>query len=89
MLKIRQGFLLRQMMNAYVAVAVGEAGEDFNGMIRLNDAGAWLWKELQQGIDKDELVGKMCSRYEGLDEATARQDLDEFLLTVRLALEKE
>lgn len=87
MLKIRQGFLLRKMMNAHVAVAVGEAGEHFNGMIRLNDAGAYLWQEMQQGIDKEDLIKKMLSRYEDLDEKTARQDLDEFLSTVHFALE--
>ena len=89
MLKIRQGFLLRKMMNAHVAVAVGEAGEHFNGMIRLNDAGVWLWQELQQGVEKDILLAKMIERYEDLDEATARQDLDEFLHTVRFALERD
>lgn len=87
MLKIRQGFLLRKMMNAHVAVAVGEAGKRFNGMIRLNDAGAFLWQEMQTGIEKEALIEKMLSRYDDLDEDTARQDLSEFLQTVHFALE--
>lgn len=89
MLKIKQGFLLRKMMNAHVVVAVGEAGNTFNGMIRLNDAGAWLWQEMQTGIEPNALIDKMLDRYEGLTRAEAQADLDEFVQSVRFALEGE
>ena len=89
MLKIREGFLLRKMMNAHVVVAVGEAGMTFNGMIRLNDAGVWLWQELQSGIERAALVEKMLARYDDLSPAVAQADLDEFIQTVSFALEGE
>lgn len=89
MLKIKHGFLLRKMMNAHVAVAVGEAGKAFNGMIRLNDAGVFLWKEMQNGIEKAALVQKMLERYENLEPAMAESDLDEFIQTIGFALEGE
>ncbi len=89
MLKIRQGFLLRKMMNAHVVVAVGEAGRTFNGMIRLNEAGVWLWQEMMQGIEKEALIDRMLARYDDLERITARADLDVFLETIRFALEDE
>ncbi len=89
MLKVREGFLLRKMMQAHVVVAVGEAGRDFNGMIRLNDGGAWLWQEMQRGIERDELLDKMLQRYDELTRAEAEADLDAFLQTVSFALEGE
>ena len=89
MLKIKQGFLLRKMMNAHVVVAVGEAGREFNGMIRLNDAGMWLWQEMQAGIERAELVEKMLERYEALERTVAEADLDEFLDAVRFAVEED
>ncbi|MBQ7865127.1 MAG: PqqD family protein [Clostridia bacterium] len=89
MLKVREGFLLRKMMQAHVVVAVGEAGRDFNGMIRLNDIGAWLWQEMQRGIEHDELLDKMLQRYDELTRAEAEADLDAFLQTVSFALEGE
>ena len=89
MLKIKEGFLLRKMMNAHVVVAVGEAGLSFNGMIRLNDAGVWLWQEMQAGIEPSDLVKKMLERYDDLSPATAEADLAEFIQTVSFALEGE
>ena len=58
-LKIRAGFLLRKMMNGHVVVAVGEAGESFNGMICLNEAGVFLWQQMEKGIEKSALIGKV------------------------------
>jgi len=89
MLKVKEGFLLRKMMNAHVVVAVGEAGLSFNGMIRLNDAGVWLWQEMQSGIERAALVEKMLARYDDLSPATAEADLAEFIQTIRFALEEE
>lgn len=88
MLKTKQGFILRKMLKEYMVVAVGTAGSSFNGMIRLNETGAFLWEELTQGVTEADLVQKMLARFDGLDEATAKADLAEFLSTVRFALEE-
>ena len=89
MLKIKAGFLLRKMMNAHIVVAVGEAGMSFNGMIRLNDAGVWLWQEMQAGIEPAALVEKMLARYDDLTPAIAETDLAEFIQTISFAMEEE
>ena len=88
MLKVKEGFLLNPLGGEYVVVSVGEAAEAFNGMIRLNETGAFFWQELTAGTTEDALVRKMCARYRGLDEATARADLREFLDIVAPALEE-
>lgn len=87
MLKTKKGFILRKMLKEYMVVAVGAASMSFNGMIRLNETGAFLWEELEKGATEDELVQKLLARFEDLDEATAKADLAEFLETVRFALE--
>ncbi|MBQ7850852.1 MAG: PqqD family protein [Clostridia bacterium] len=89
MLKTKKGFILRRMLEEYMVVAVGEAGQRFNGMIRLNATGAFLWEALEKGSTEDELVQKLLDRFEDLDEPTARMDLKEFLSTIRFALEDE
>ena len=88
MLKTKQGFILRKMLKEYMVVAVGAASSSFNGMIRLNETGAFLWEELAKGAAEADLVQKLLARFEGLDEATAQADLAEFLDTVRFALEE-
>ena len=88
MLKVKEGFVLSQLGEEYVVVSVGEAAKAFNGMIRMNETGAFFWQELTAGTTEDALVKKMCARYRGLSETTARADLREFLDTVAPALEE-
>ena len=38
-MKLNENFVLRQIVGSWVAVAVGQASVDFNGMLRLNDTG--------------------------------------------------
>ena len=87
MLKTKKGFLLRRLGDEYMAVAIGEASRHFNGMIRLNETGAFYWKELEKGSSEDELTAKTLERFEGVDETTARQDVRAFLDSVQVALE--
>ena len=87
MLKTKKGFLLRRLGDEYMAVAIGEASRNFNGMIRLNETGAFYWKELEKGSSEDELTAETLERFEGVDEATARQDVRAFLDSVQVALE--
>ena len=88
-MKIREGFIIKKLGPGYVVVTVGQASRDFNGMIRLNPAGAFLWQSILNGCDhKEKLIRAMLERYEDLDEATAKADLDEFLDSVFVALEE-
>ena len=87
-MKIREGYVINRLGDGYVVVTVGEACRDFNGLIRLNNSGAFLWNSIQSGADtKEKLIGTMLDYYNGLDEATARADVEEFLKNVGFALE--
>ena len=87
MLKIKKGFILRKLGTEHMAVAIGEASKEFNGMIRLNETGSMYWKELENGITKDELVAKTLEQYEGVDEETVQRDVEEFLESISVALD--
>jgi len=87
MLKMKKGFVLRKMGEGYIAVAVGAASQAFNGMIRLNESGKFLWEQMETGIERDALVQKMLEQFDGLDRETAEADLDEFLESIQVALE--
>lgn len=89
MLKIKKGFLLRRLGEEHMAVAIGEASREFNGMIRLNETGAFYWKELEKGTTEEELTAKTLERFEGLEEATARRDVREFLDAISIALDDD
>ena len=88
-MRIKEGYIIRKLGIGYIVVTVGDASDDFNGLIRLNEPGAFLWQSIMDGMDtKQKLVDAMVRRYDGLDEKTAEKDLDEFLETVAFAMEE-
>ncbi len=87
-MRIKEGFVMKKLGSGYVVVTVGQASREFNGVIRMNETGAFLWQSIAEGTGtREQLVSAMLARYDDLDEATAAQDLDSFLGTVAFALE--
>lgn len=86
-MKIKPGFILRQLAGENVVVPVGAAGEAFNGMIRLNETGALLWRELSEGAEKDRLAEKLLESCDGVTREQALADVEEFLESIRDALD--
>lgn len=86
-MQIREDYVLRKLGIGYMAIPVGQAGQEFQGVIRLNGTGAFLWQCILDGADtREKLIAAMLERYEGLDEATAGRDLDVFLAAIGRAL---
>ena len=77
-MKIKDGFILREVAGSYIVIGVGGESVDFNGMITVNETGAFLWGKLAEGTTEEELLGAMLDEYE-VDEETAKADIDEFL----------
>ena len=88
-MKIRKGFILRQLVSEWMVVTVGEAADEFNGMVRLNNAGAMLWKLLEKGATRSDLVQALTEAYQGLDEMTATRDVNSFLEKIKAAVEDD
>ncbi len=81
-MKTKTGFLLRSIGDRHVVVAIGKASEEFNGLITLNETGAFLWRLLQNGTTYDDMLKAMLAEYE-VDEKTASDGIDAFLKTAR------
>lgn len=77
-MKIRDGFILREVADNYIVVAVGEAVKSFNGVINLNETGAFLWKQLENGTDKEALIDALLAEYE-VDREVAEKDVETFI----------
>ena len=48
-MRINKNFILRQVVDTYVVLPIGQATVDFNGMVTLNESGAFLWRQLSAG----------------------------------------
>lgn len=83
-MKIKEGFVLRNICGDYVVIAVGKQTLDFQGIIKLNETGAFLWEKLQQDCTAEELLTAMQAEY-AVDEATAREDIRAFIDSLQAA----
>ncbi len=77
-MKLKKDFELKNIAGSFVVFPVGEKAVDFNGMLTLNETGAFLWEKLTVGADKDGLVHSLCEEYR-VDEKTAAEDIDVFI----------
>ncbi len=83
-MKIKEDFLLRKVADSYVVVPVNRMTLDFNGIINLNETGAFLFGLLQNGAEREELISKLLDEYEVTPEK-ASNDVDLFISKVKEA----
>lgn len=81
-MKIKNGFMLRKVGGQNVVVAVGKASLEFNGIIRLNDTGKFLWEQLKNDITEEQLITAMLDAYD-IDRETAEKDVAEFVVRLK------
>lgn len=77
-MKIKEGFILREVAGSYLVVAVGKAVKEFGGVVNLNETGAFLWKLLEKSSTESEMVDALLSEYD-VDRDTAEKDVKAFM----------
>lgn len=77
-MKIKNGFILRKVGGQNVVVAVGKASLEFNGIIRLNDTGKFLWEQMKGDTTEEQLLDAMLAAYD-IDRETAEKDISAFI----------
>lgn len=80
-MKIKDGFLLREVAGSHIVVPLGGAA-DFGGMMTLNPVGAFLWSALEADTDEKALTEKILAEYD-IDEVTAARDVHIFIEKLR------
>lgn len=77
-MKIKNGFIMREIAGDYVVVPTGKAAMSFNGLITVNEVGKFLWEKLQKDVSEQELTDMVLDEYE-IDRETAAADVAEFV----------
>jgi len=80
-MKIKDGFMLREIVDTWVVVPLGERVVEFNGMMTLSETGALLWKGIEDGKDVNSLVESIIAEYD-IDKETALADTLEFIASI-------
>lgn len=63
-MKIKDGFVLRRVLDEAIVVASGEASKSFHGMIKLNDSAADIWGWISENLSENEIAAKLAEKYE-------------------------
>lgn len=78
MMKINENFMLREFADEYIVVPTGEAAAQFNGMINLTETAVFIWKEIQAGKTREEIVSDMLKEF-NVDTEIAARDVNGFI----------
>ncbi len=77
-MKLKNGFTIKEITGDYIVVPTGDNYLDFGAVISLNETGAFLWNQLQNSKNIDELSAALVAEYD-IDSDTAKADTDDFV----------
>ena len=77
-MKIKEGFVLRNVVDEYIVMPTGDNIAKFDGAVVLNEVSAFIFKQMENPVSRDDLLAAMLNEYD-VDEATAAADLDALL----------
>ncbi len=67
-MKIKEGYILRDVGDSSVVVAVGKEAANFKGVITLNESAKVLWEALAKGATMRDLQKSLTDVYDVSDE---------------------
>ncbi|MBC5624047.1 PqqD family protein [Clostridium sp. NSJ-49] len=83
-MKLNKDFILREIAGEYILVPIGDTPLSFNGLITVNDVGAFIWNNIEKTSSEEELLKLILDEYD-VDKDSAKEDLAEFLGKLREA----
>ena len=78
-MKLKYKFIINDVANQKVAVAVGEGLTKFNGFIKMNDVGASIFSKLSDEITMEDLIDQMSKDYPDEPMETVDRCVKEFV----------
>jgi hypothetical protein len=63
-MKVKQGFVLRDVAGQTMVVATGEASKDFHGMIKLNATAKIIWEGVASGLSPEQIAQKLAEEFD-------------------------
>lgn len=82
-MKIKNGFVLRDVGGKSFVVAVGELSKTFKAIITLNETGKEIWKLLSSETTEQAVVDALMEKYVDIDRGEAEKDVSEFVAKLK------
>lgn len=83
-MKIKEGFVTREIADTIVAVPTGELVNEFQGIIKLTQSAKFIWDLLQEDTTIEKLIDALVQKYE-LERDTAKADVERFVNNLKSA----
>ena len=77
-MRIKDDFVLREVADMWVVLPIGETTRSLDGMISLNESGAFLWRCLETDCTQEQLARKLTEEY-AIDYSQALEDVVEYI----------
>lgn len=77
-MKIKEGFVMREIAGQAVVTATGKASENFHGMVKLNSTAKDVWELITKGLDVREIAQTLGEKY-GVSADTCEADVLEMI----------
>lgn len=81
-MKIREGFVLRNVADEHMVMPTGENVGKFGGAVVLSDVAAFVFEQLKRPVSREDLLSLILAEYD-VDAETATADLDALLAQFR------
>ncbi len=78
-MKLKYDFVVNDVAGETVAVSVGNIDGAFNGYIKLNKTGAFIFNELKNHTTREEIIEKLLANYPDASEKDAAESVDELI----------
>lgn len=83
-MRIKEGFVMREVAGQAIVVATGKASQSFNGMIKLNSTAKDIFRLIDEGKSESEIVSLLCEKYD-VSEQKAADDTAAIISKMRSA----
>lgn len=71
-------YILKEVAGETLLIPTGEASQRLNGMIRLTETAAFIWKQVDASENLEEIIYHVTEAFE-IDRETAKKDVYGFL----------
>lgn len=78
-MKLKYQFVINNVAGETVAVSVGDSVGRFNGYIKLNETGAFIFKKLKNDISREEIIDEVLKEYPTATRDDAIESVDALL----------
>lgn len=78
-MKLKYNFVINNVAGETVAVSVGDTEGRFNGYIKLNETGAFIFKALKKDTTREDIISSLIKEYPDATPEEAAESVDDLL----------